>query len=456
MVDGAKDFPMDKDSRLDAVHAAKLMDEAIELATDLIDHARDLLLCSVRFLNRPLASLPAAVDASTVGCSTDGSRAVFSPGYAIDLFRDSPQRLAHAYLHMILHCLLRHSLAPSDVDPLRWSVACDMAVFELADALLPLKSSPETEERKRSRDRYLKDCDAFTAVEIYRMLERDRVSEPELADLELIFGVDSHLAWFLANDEADDERPSTSDLSQMRERWERIARETELDAAVHDGTRSKPLSASLRDLRIRPLSLSDLLRQYLQPVELMVPESFDIDFAYYAYGFRSLGKIALVEPLETAESTAIGNLFVALDTSGSIGRERATRFVELVCGMLFECEFFGDGSCVHVLQCDDSIRGHDVISGKDDLRRWMTSVELHGFGATDFRPVFDLIHEFMGNSSADSCHVDGLIYFTDGRGTFPEKAPLFDAAFAFVDAVAPIPSWATQVLVLSEELAVLN
>lgn len=43
----------------------------------------------------------------------------------------------------------------------------------------------------------------------------------------------------------------------------------------------------------------------------------------------------------------------------------------------------------------------------------------------------------------------GLLYFTDGQGTYPAHKPSFDTAFVFpdaetADASAPVPPWAMK------------
>ena len=55
----------------------------------------------------------------------------------------------------------------------------------------------------------------------------------------------------------------------------------------------------------------------------------------------------------------------------------------------------------------------------------------------------------------------GLIYFTDGQGTYPTRRPAFETAFVFLDsddaaASSPVPPWAMKVVldetfVLEEE-----
>ena len=55
------------------------------------------------------------------------------------------------------------------------------------------------------------------------------------------------------------------------------------------------------------------------------------------------------------------------------------------------------------------------------------AMELHGFGGTDFRSVFAYVDDLIRQGAFSN--LKGLIYFTDGYGTFPERKPDFEAAF---------------------------
>ena len=52
-------------------------------------------------------------------------------------------------------------------------------------------------------------------------------------------------------------------------------------------------------------------------------------------------------------------------------------------------------------------------------------------------------------------NLKGMIYFTDGRGIFPEKKPDYDAAFVFLDDgydPPDVPVWAIKLVLQSEEI----
>ena len=52
-------------------------------------------------------------------------------------------------------------------------------------------------------------------------------------------------------------------------------------------------------------------------------------------------------------------------------------------------------------------------------------------------------------------NLKGLIYFTDGYGTFPRKKPKYDTAFVFIDDEYnnyDVPVWAIKLVLKREEI----
>ena len=72
---------------------------------------------------------------------------------------------------------------------------------------------------------------------------------------------------------------------------------------------------------------------------------------------------------------------------------------------------------------------------------------------TDFRPVFGYVNQLL---KAKAFHrLKGLIYFTDGYGTFPAKRPNYEVAFVFLKEDyrdVDVPVWAIKLIIEPEEL----
>ena len=106
------------------------------------------------------------------------------------------------------------------------------------------------------------------------------------------------------------------------------------------------------------------------------------------------------------------NLVVALDTSGSVGRDDLMQFLDEIDALKGQLS-----ARVVLLACDSAIvpgapwvfEPWDRIALPDDLA---------GGGTTRFVPVFDWVR-------ASGSAPDALLYFTDALGEFPLQAPAY-------------------------------
>ena len=101
-------------------------------------------------------------------------------------------------------------------------------------------------------------------------------------------------------------------------------------------------------------------------------------------------------------STSRPNLLAGIDTSGSMSEE--------ALGLItHEIDRLARHANITIAECDAAI--HRVYTMKQPLKT------LHGGGDTDFNPVFSL--QAHGAKS-----FEGIVYFTDGKGKFPERPSL--------------------------------
>ena len=108
---------------------------------------------------------------------------------------------------------------------------------------------------------------------------------------------------------------------------------------------------------------------------------------------------------------------------------------------------------MHIIQCDSEVRSDTRITGDEDFDKFMRYGKLTGFGATDFRPVFEYVERLREQKEFED--LKGLIYFTDGYGVYPERMPDYKVIFAFLDEDenrAPVPAWAMKVVLEGDGL----
>ena len=82
----------------------------------------------------------------------------------------------------------------------------------------------------------------------------------------------------------------------------------------------------------------------------------------------------------------------------------------------------------------------------------MDHFELAGDGGTDFRPAFAYVTQLCEEKKFQNLR--GLLYFTDGMGTYPARRPAYETAFLFLGDKfddANVPPWAIKVVLDEDE-----
>ena len=188
------------------------------------------------------------------------------------------------------------------------------------------------------------------------------------------------------------------------------------------------------------------MKKFIQLNEQLEINNDEFDYIYYTYGLNLYGNVPLIEPLEYSENTKLQRLIIAIDTSGSVYGEPVKKFIEKTYNILKTTDFFKKDCEIHIVQCDCKIQSVDIINSQKELEEYINNINLKGFGGTDFRPVFDYAEELL-NSDRNKTF-NGVIYFTDGDGMYPEKAPEYKNVFFINDNgfdKCKMPVWATPI-----------
>ena len=264
------------------------------------------------------------------------------------------------------------------------------------------------------------------------------------------------LGRFHDNDEHATESSDDQHAADERD-WEDIGKQIEMNLSTFSREWGEESTALMQNLALanRPrYDYGDFLRQFMVRSEQMLVNLDEFDYVYYTYGMELYGNMPLVEPLEYKETERVRDLVIAIDTSESVSGALVRRFVERTFDILKSTQDFARDVNIHVVQCDSRLQHDLVIRDLADVDALMDGFTVRGFGGTDFRPVFDYVRGMREDGKLPDLR--GLIYFTDGMGTFPEAAPDFDAAFVFVEDEAretpPVPPWAIKLTVAEEDL----
>lgn len=236
-----------------------------------------------------------------------------------------------------------------------------------------------------------------------------------------------------------------------KEAWEDISKEMEMDLETFSkewGEAAGSLMANLQMANRRTYDYTDFLRSFMTATEQIKLNPEEFDYTYYTFGMSLYGNIPLIEPLEYKESESIRDFVIAVDTSESVKGSLVKRFVEHTVSILAESRDASTKVNIHVVQADSKVQSDLKIDDLRDVDRLMEGFVVRGFGGTDFRPTFDYVQ--MLRDQGELTDLKGMIYFTDGFGSFPEKPPDYDAAFVFLDdgsrEVPPVPPWAMKVV----------
>ena len=156
----------------------------------------------------------------------------------------------------------------------------------------------------------------------------------------------------------------------------------------------------------------------------------EFDYVFYCYGLNRYGNLPLIEPLEYVEERRIRDFAIAIDTSASTKDGLVRRFLETTASVLGnEDSFFADFN-VFIIQCDAAITDVACIRNGRDLDDYLDRLEIKGLGGTDFRPVFSYVDGLVATGEAPD--LAGLLYLTDGFGTYPSKAPDYQTALSLI------------------------
>lgn len=418
------------------------------MASRAMGLVRSELYLALRYMNAALGAL-VPTPAPTLACfATDGARLCYSPAWVLRIYRGNRAYLPRAYLHSVLHCVLRHPWLRGGREKALWGLACDIAVENILDGLnVPALTRPVGWLRQQTYKELGEACRLLAAGPLYRVL--CTFDAARLQKLQREFTCDSHQLW-----PADPDAPAAQ---MMGRQWEQLGRQTQI--SMQQAGRQAGASAAAQAMQAQVEAAhsrrlyKDFLRRFavLREEPRLDPDEFDL--GAYTYGLRTYGNLPLIEPLESRESKKIRDFVIVLDTSESTAGALVKAFLKETFGLLKTGESFFAKCNVLVMQCDDAVRDIARLTDLDALDRYAAQLTLTGGGGTDFRPAFNRIEALCRDGTLRD--LQGVLYFTDGKGTYPTKRPPFETAFLFLETGAPppeVPPWAMRLVLSPEEL----
>ena len=327
---------------------------------------------------------------------------------------------------------------------------CDIAVENVIDRLNRASvKRPLTYVRQNAYQQITAEEKVVAAAPAYRWLTRQ--TPGVLRQLEREFVADDHRLW----PKDAPEQPQQMPTPLPQKTWQKIGErmQTELDLRDKEaGEGADALKQQVKAANRSRRSYKDFLRRFcvMREEVKLDPDEFDLNF--YTYGLSVYGNLPLIEPLETRESKKIEELALVIDTSYSTSGALVRAFLAETYTLLKGQENFFHRMNLHLIQADNAIRQDLLIRNEDELIHAMNHFELRGGGGTDFRPAFAYVDRLCAEKKFSNLR--GLLYFTDGMGTYPAKRPAYDTAFLFLGERfddANVPPWAMKVVLDEEE-----
>ena len=213
------------------------------------------------------------------------------------------------------------------------------------------------------------------------------------------------------------------------------------------------LIQNLQEVTRERYDYTDFLKRFAVMGEAITVNEDEFDYVYYTYGLNRYGNMPLIEPLEYKEVKRIKDFVIAIDTSGSVMGAEVQSFLQKTYNILKQEESFFSRINIHIIQCDAEIQNDYVIHTQEDFDEYIRTMDIHGLGGTDFRPVFDYVNHLVEEKQL--VNLKGILFFTDGYGVFPDYKPDYLTAFIFVRnnyEVPEVPAWAIKLVLQREEL----
>ena len=461
---------------------AAMIDKA---ARDVLTLARNTLIVKFRFLDTALSRLdPTPSDGATL--STDGVRLRYGPKHVLMCFKNDRDKPAQDYLHAVLHCIFSHMFIGEGVDRRLWDLACDIAVeSSMHDLGMYGPGSRRKTVQSPEIERLKAEIGSLTAEKIYHYYRAGGIQDFEVDMLGRIFEADDHRGWHKSrpepdknddfgssggrNDLSDPDAEGSEDISadaesaaeslpleEIMEEWRKIAEKIQEDLETfsrEQGDTAGGLMQNLREVTRGRYDYAAFLRKFSVFGENMLVNDEEFDYIFYMYGLDLYGNMPLVEPLEYKEVKRIREFVIAIDTSGSTSGELVQGFLQKTYDILKQSESFFSKINVHIIQCDAAIQEHVRISSEEEFDSYIEGMTIRGLGGTDFRPVFSFVDRLI--DEGEFTDLKGMIYFTDGRGTYPARKPGYETAFVFLDNEynePEVPPWAIRLVLRDEDL----
>lgn len=344
----------------------------IHRSVERMGNSRARLLLQQPFYGVLLSMVDFIPETAIPTMATDGVKVFYNPQYVDELTDDE---IFGVILHEISHCIYLHCTQKRRLNRAhkRWNYAADYAVnLEIKDMGYSLPGHALLEQKYRN----------MNAEQIY-----DQLPEDDAALAALGSGFDMHI--------------DNTDESQWDDMEDKIITAYEM-TKNHKGKGDVPagLKRWIDKLRKSKVKWERVFHRYVG--QALAKD----DYSFTRVNKRFLGQDMYLPDMR---SYIIGSVVIAIDTSGSIGRNCLEQFAAEIAKISHLVDE------ITAMSCD--ARVHEVVKVKK-FENFLNKLQMKGGGGTAFEPVFDKVKDLK-------LQPELLIYLTDAWGSFPQKPPQY-------------------------------
>lgn len=316
--------------------------------------------------------------------ATNGKDVFFNPDFVRSL---PPGELDGVLLHEVLHAALLHAIRRGERDPELWNIAADIVIngIIMAQKVFELPSGGLRSPR----------LEHLSVEEAYEELLKNNSEQLQLLQLDLVSLTEEGTGGNQLSDIQPSDNLTQTRKAALEAHWRNALQQaTAIVQTIGHGELPAGMGRELSSLNTAQLDWRSYLWRYL----VQTPTDFS------GFDRRLIGQGLYLETLQ-GESVQV---FVAVDTSGSIDATQLQLFLSEVQGIL--------GAYPHI-QCNLYYADAEVY-GPYELNANSSLPEPEGGGGTSFIPFFEQVLADWDGQTQAVC-----VYLTDGCGLFPEQPP---------------------------------
>ncbi len=350
-----------------------------QTVADQITRARTALVLDQPFIGVLALRLKIVEDETIPTAAVDGKCIRYNPTFIAKL---TPGETMTLIGHEVFHCVFDHVGRRGDRDPRRHNQAGDYIINETLDkaGFAPIKG-------------WLRDpkYDGMSSDEVYNLLPED--NDP-------------------GKDPLDDCRDGDPTDCEMNASEWKVATIQAANAARAMGKLPASMARFVDALTASKVDWRAILRRF-------VVETSKNDYSWMRPNRRFMAQGLM---LPTIYSESMGEIVVAIDTSGSIDQDTLNAFGSEIKAIVQSVR----PSKTYTIYCDADVNHVDEFGPNDELH-----FEMHGGGGTNFAPPFTYVDE---HGIKPVC----LVYLTDLYGDLSFAPPDYPVLWCCTtDVVAP-------------------